>query len=652
MEVPALHPDTINEVKAKVDIYEVVSSYVVLKKQGKDFQGLCPFHQERSPSFTVSPGKQMYYCFGCQAGGNAIKFLMEINKRSFGEVVLELARQYQVSVRTLAPEKRQELQRQLTEREQLLEIMAVAVNFYQHALQQEGGKAALEYLQTKRQLSPETIQDFQLGYGPDSWDTLYKYLVVTKKFPLELVVNTGLIIARKEGGGHFDRFRDRLMIPIRDSRGRAIAFGGRSLQGKEGEPKYLNSPETPLFDKGKTLYGLDRAAATIKKEDRALVVEGYFDVIALHAAGITSAVASLGTALSEFQIKQLLRFTESKQIVFNFDGDKAGSNATNKAIATVAELAYRGQVQLKVLNLPAGKDADEFLVEHSSDAYRDLLDTAPLWLDWQLRQAITTVDLADARGYQQAVGSSVKLLQQISDNTSRTYYLKQAALLLCGEDSRQVPLLIENLQTEMRRQERYVKKSFEKSPEITFEPEPELETAPVPVLPQQRSIEQAEIVLLRLYLHYPEHRLNIIEALEQSDVIFSLPNHRFLWQKIVDACEQGIIDYLDPLLIGYLQDLHGSHKQEMGRVNHLFNLDERTAQEIQRSPLVIRAAAACLEKASWEKQRSYYLAQWQNSSLPPERQQEYYQLFYAAQQRLQEINKQRLFTMTDLLSVE
>jgi DNA primase len=644
MEVPSLHPDTINEVKAKADIYEVVSSYVVLKKQGRDFQGLCPFHQERSASFTVSPSKQMYYCFGCQAGGNAIKFLMEINKRSFGEVVLDLARQYNVSIRTLAPEKRQELQRQLTEREQLLEIMAVAVDFYQHTLQQPMGQGALAYLQDQRRLTANTIQDFQLGYAPDSWDILYKYLL-SKKFPVELLASAGLIIPRKEGGGYFDRFRDRLMIPIWDGRGRAIAFGGRSLNNQDDGPKYLNSPETPLFDKGKTLYGLNLAAPAIKKEDRALVVEGYFDVIALHAAGITSAVASLGTALSEYQIKQLLRFTESKQIIFNFDGDRAGTNATHKAIESVAELAYRGQVQLKVLNLPAGKDADEFLQEQSSTAYRDLLDAAPLWLDWQLQRAVTSVDLLDARGYQQAVAASVKLLQQISDNTTRTYYVQKAALLLCGEDVRQVPLLVENLNTEMRRSDRQVKKNF------APEPEPAAMLEPVAtVLPQQRSIEQAEIVLLRVYLHYPEHRLYVIEMLEESDVIFTLPHHRFIWQKIVDACQQGAIDYLDPKLIDYLQDLHGSYAQEMGRVNHLFHLDERTAYEIQRSPLVIRAAAACLEKASWERQRSYYLAQWQNSALPPERQQEYYQLFYEAQHKLKEIDRQRLFTISDLLA--
>jgi DNA primase len=648
MEVPSLHPDTIKEVKAKADIYEVVSSYVVLKKQGRDFQGLCPFHQERSPSFTVSPSKQMYYCFGCQAGGNAVKFLMEVNKRSFSEVILDLARQYQVSVRTLAPEKRQELQRQLTEREQLLEIVAVAANFYQHALQQSAGSAALEYLQTKRKLSLQTIRDFQLGYAPDSWDTLYQYLTGAKKFPANLVELAGLIIPRKEQDGHFDRFRHRLMLPIWDQRGQIIGFGGRSL-GDE-QPKYLNSPETPLFDKGKTLYGLDRATAGIKQIDRAVVVEGYFDVIALHAAGITEVVASLGTALSNYQIKQLLRLTPSKQIILNFDADRAGKLATEKAIEAVADLAYQGQIQLRVLNLPAGKDADEFLIENSSATYRELLDNAPLWLDWQLDRAVLGRNLKDAQGFQVAVDHIVSLLMQITNPSARTHYLEEAIKLLCDDDVRQIPLLRENLNSIIIRKEHSVRKStdFTKNTEPVVDNTADILPTNSLTLSQQRAIEPAEILLLRLYLHYPEYRLTIIEAMEESDVIFCLPHHRFIWQKIVEASQQGTIDYSDPQLIAYLQDLHGTHSREMGQVNHLFHLNEQSAQEILRSPLVIRAAAACLEKVSWERQRSDYLALWKNPATAPDRKQQYYELFYEAQRRLQEIDKQRLFSIADL----
>ncbi len=684
MEVPSLHPDTIKEVKAKADIYEVVSSYVVLKKQGKDYQGLCPFHQERSPSFTVSPSKQMYYCFGCQAGGGAVNFLMEINKQSFAEVVLDLARQYQISIKTLAPEKRQELQRQLTEREQLGEIMAVAANFYQHALSQPQGQAALTYLKDQRQISADTIKDFQLGYSPASWDTLYQYLTVTKKFSVKLVEAAGLIVPRRathapegtsgerealnERSGYYDRFRDRLMIPIWDVNGRVIAFGGRSLG--DAQPKYLNSPETPLFDKGKTLYGLNLAKDAIKKEDRAVVVEGYFDVIALHAAGITNAVASLGTALNNYQIKQLLRFTDSKQIVFNFDADKAGTLATARAIEEVANLAYQGQVQLRVLNLPAGKDADEFLKENSSDIYSERLANAPLWLDWQLEKAIVDRDLQDARFYQQAMEDSISLLLKITDTNARSFYLQKAARLLSGSDVRQIPLLVENLNTELKRKQREIKTpKFNYQPPATrsvtesdftftaedFAPPVDDEIisndtlVPARLSPQQRLVEQAEAVLLRLYLHYPEHRLTIIDTLDQADLIFNLPHHRFIWQKILEVSALGEIDYLDPNLIGHLQDLYGSYRSEMTQVSHLFNLDERTAQEIQRSTLVIRAAGACLEKAACEQQRSYYLAQWQSAEMSPERKQECYELFYEAQRKLELIEQQRLFTMTDLI---
>jgi DNA primase len=668
MEVPSLHPDTIKEVKAKADIYEVVSSYVVLKKQGKDYQGLCPFHQERSPSFTVSPSKQMYYCFGCQAGGGAVNFLMEINKQSFAEVILDLARQYQVSIKTLAPEKRQELQRQLTEREQLGEIMAVAANFYHHTLSQPQGQAALAYLKDQRQISDVTIQDFQLGYSPASWDTLCQYLTVTKKFSVKLVEAAGLIVPRKEGSGYYDRFRDRLMIPIWDINGRVIAFGGRSLG--DAQPKYLNSPETPLFDKGKILYGLNLAKDAIKKEDRAVVVEGYFDVIALHAAGIANAVASLGTALNNYQIKQLLRFTDSKQIIFNFDADRAGNLATARAIEEVANLAYQGQVQLRVLNLPAGKDADEFLKENSSDIYSERLINAPLWLDWQLEKAIVDRDLQDARFYQQAMEDSINLLLKITDTNARSFYLQKAAQLLSGQDVRQIPLLVENLNTELKRKQREIKptKSNYQPPatrsvtesdftftEENFAPPVDDETinndtlVPARLSPQQRLVEQAEAVLLRLYLHYPEHRLTIIDTLDQADLIFNLPHHRFIWQKILDVSSLGDIDYLDPNLVGHLQDLYGGHRSEMAQVSHLFNLDERTAQEIQRSTLVIRAAGACLEKAACEQQRSYYLAQWQSVEMSPERKQECYELFYEAQRKLESIEQQRLFTMTDLI---
>jgi DNA primase len=673
MNTPRLHPDTIEEVKSQIDIVDVVGEHVVLKKRGKDYQGLCPFHQEKSPSFSVSPTKQMYYCFGCQVGGNAITFLMELGKQSFTDVVLDLARKYQISVRTLEPEQRQELQRQLSQREQLYEILAIASNFYQHALHQSQGEQALKYLQIDRGLNDETIQSFQLGYAPSGWETLAKYLVESKKLPIKLVAAAGLIIPRKDGNGYYDRFRDRAIVPIRDLQGRVIGFGGRCL-GDE-QPKYLNSPETELFDKGKTLFGLDRAKDAIIKTDRAVVVEGYFDAIALHRAGINNAVASLGTALSLNQVKQLVKFSDSKQIILNFDADKAGNIAAERAIGAIADLAYQGQVQLRVLKLPAGKDADEFLKTNSPESYRTLLDNAPLWVDWQMHTAIADRDLTQAEQYQQATRQIIKLLDRIKDSTNRTHYLQKGANLLSGGDARMVPLLVENLRTGLKSIEvehKYQppsKSNYDRphhpvnnpSPLPEYDPEeyddpvsdPVTNTiAPLNIHPHQRLIEQAEALLLRIYLHYPGYRLEIIDALDSAKLELTLSHHRFIWNKIISSSQTGDIDYHDDKLISKLQDLAINHPREIAQINHLFHLDERTAQEIQRSPLVIRAAIACLEKVACEQQRKHYLDKLQHSDRDnPQQRQEYYQLFYAAQKRLTELEQQRIFTIFDLISV-
>jgi DNA primase len=670
--IPRLHPETIEEVKAKVDIIDVVGEHVVLKKRGKDYLGNCPFHQEKSPSFSVSPTKQMYYCFGCQAGGNAISFLMELGKQSFTDVVLDLARKYQVSVRTLEPEQRQELQRQLSQREQLYEIMAITANFYQHALNQAQGEQALNYLKIDRAFSDETIQNFQLGYSPAGWETLANYLITQKKFPPKAIESAGLIIPRKDGNSYYDRFRDRLMIPIRDVQGRVIGFGGRTLTDEQ--PKYLNSPETELFDKGKTLYGLDRAKDTINKTDRAVVVEGYFDVIALHAVGITSAVAALGTALSSIQVKQLVKFTESKQIILNFDADKAGNIAAERAIGEVANLAYQGQLQLRILNLPSGKDADEFLKLNSPESYIKLLDDAPLWLDWQIDRAIESRDLSQAEQYQQATKKVVELLQNITDATTRTHYLQKSAGLLSAGDARMIPLLMENLQTGIKKFQPakvpYTKQTtqdYTRSPqlesaeleyagELDDAPDEEEDLAPIGIHPSQRLVEQAEGLLLRIYLHYPIHRLTIIDELDSAQLEFTLAHHRFLWQQIIDRSsldsgQDRQIDYLDEKLIIKLQDLAIEHPGRNAQVRHLFHLDEHTAEEIQRSPLVLRAAIACLEKSTCERKCQEYLNKLKSQDAEDlANQKETLRSFMAIKQRLQELQQQRTVTIDDLIS--
>lgn len=652
MQIPRLHQDTIEQVKQRVDIVDIISEHVVLRKGGKGFMGLCPFHQEKSPSFSVSPSKQMYYCFGCNAGGDGIKFLMEIGKRSFSEVVLDLARRYQVSVQTLEPEQRQELQRQLSLREQLYEVMAIAAQFYQHALRQPQGQSALNYLQSSRRLNTETIQQFGLGYAPAGWETLYRYLLEHKRYPVQLLEQAGLIRQRQSGDGYYDYFRDRLMISIHDTQGRVIGFGGRTL-GDE-QPKYLNSPETELFSKGKTLFALDKAKSAISQQDQAVVVEGYFDAIALHAAGINNVVASLGTALSLDQVRQLLRYSESKQLVLNFDADVAGTQAAQRAIGEIAELAYRGEVQIKILNIPEGKDADEYLYTYTSEDYRELLTNAPLWIDWQIQQILVNRDLKQATQFQQVAQQLVQLLQRIDNSNTRDYYVRHCAEILSRGEDRLVAQRVGELLSQISPQRR-------QSKPIPVKVHKQTNNAKAfSVAPERNLLEQAEALLLQIYLHCPAYRQTVSNILEERDLEFSLSHHRFLWQEILTITSvNSASDKLPHLsqtatqldLISRLQVQCLPFENEMAQVAHLFYLDEKTQQELLRADYVIQAATACMERVLCEKRYRHFLQLWQQSdpTIEPERSQSYYQSFCNEKRRLEELDRQRQFSINDLV---
>lgn len=634
MDVPRLHPDTIEEVKQRVDIVDVIADYVVLKKRGKDYLGLCPFHNEKTPSFSVSPSKQMYYCFGCGEGGNAFKFLMELGKQSFSEVVFELARTYQVPIKTLEPEQKQELQRELSLREQLYEILAVSTRFYQHALSQPQGENALTYLKTQRHLKDTTIQQFELGYAPAGWETLYRYLVEQKRYPVQLIEDAGLIKPRKDGNGHYDTFRDRLMIPIHDSQGRVIAFGSRTLGNDE--PKYLNSPETSLFNKRKTLFALDKAKNAIRTQDQAIVVEGYFDAIALHSHHITCAVASLGTAFTPEHLRQLLRYTDSKQVIFNFDADNAGITATQRAIAEIEPLIYSGQVQLRILNLIEGKDADEFLnaSEKATEIYQDSLKNAPLWFDWQIQQLLKNKDLKQANYFEQVAQEMLKLLNRLEDSNKRAYYIRYCAEILALGDARLIPLQVNNLQ-------RQLKKPVSRSPNAKRR-----QPLNKVISSEKNLLEEAEALLLRIYLNYPELRLEISNSMEEKDLLFSFSHHRFLWQQMsaVQSQDESIVTNSRNLLLSRLQDHLLAFPAQLSRINHLFHLDEKTSEDIFRAEVRIKEAIAALERVSWEKYQQYCLEKWQNLNPAQDFEQfRYYsQEINRAQQHILELDQIRL----------
>ena len=516
-----LHPRTIEAVKERADIVDVVGEHVVLKKKGREFVGICPFHDDSKPSMTVSPAKQFYYCFSCGAGGNSIKFLMEFQRQSFSDVVLDLARRYQLPVETMDAPQQERLRQQLSRRESLQRALALAAGWFRAQLQAPTGQAALAYLTDQRGLSPTTLETFQLGYAPDQWDGLLKHLQQVEGLSAELLESAGLVVPRKGGTGFYDRFRHRVMVPIHDRQGRVIGFGGRSLDGSE--PKYLNSPETELFEKGKHLFGLDKASNTIRRDDRAVVVEGYFDVIALHAAGITNAVASLGTALSNQQITQLCRVSDSKRLVLNFDADGAGVRAANRAIGEVEQLAMQGQLELRVLHLPSGKDPDEFLKDHGPGEYRALLDQAPLWLDWQIDQALAERDLSRADEFQQAVTALVGLLGKLPQSAVRTHYLQRVAERLSGGQGRLALQLEEDLRQQVKGQRWHGRSSRHEQPGDT----------------SQR--ERCEADLLRLYLHAPRHRAAIRQELRQRELEdFAIPHHRLLWAALTELEETNL----------------------------------------------------------------------------------------------------------------
>lgn len=601
MTTPRLHPDTIEQVRQATDIVDVVSEHVSLRKQGRNMVGCCPFHDEKTPSFSVSPEKQFYYCFGCGAGGNAIKFLMEIGQQSFGEVVLDLAQRSQVPIQTLAKDEEKKLARKLSLREQLYEILAIASRYYEHSLRQPSGLSALRYARDQRGLSDDTIQTFQLGYAPGGWSTLHDVLVQEKGFSPDLVQQAGLILPRKSGDGFYDRFRDRLMIPIHDAQSRVVGFGSRTLTGEE--PKYLNSPETELFNKGKLLFGLDKARQTIVKADRAVVVEGYFDVIALHSVGITNAVASMGTALSLDQMRQLLRYTESKQVILNFDADAAGGKAAERAISEVEDQAYRGEVQLRVLNLPNGKDADEYLQDYTAEDYLDLLDEAPLWLDWQIHRALQDRDLQQAEQFQAATEAIAAILGKLPNATLRTHYTHRCAGLLSQGDSRLALQLEEALRQQVRGQRWHGRsQKWQRPADYTLR-------------------EAAEAQILRIYLHRPQFRQDIHNAMKQRDIEFSFSHHRFLWRQIL-AIEEDQAK-LEPVhsefdspafdLIAVVQDLCTEYSQEIQQVYHLIQLNEKTELDILRPNLSIRAAAASLERIACEKRCRHLLQMWESA---------------------------------------
>jgi DNA primase len=408
--------ETVQDVLNRIDIIDVIGDYVTLTQRGANAKGLCPFHQEKTPSFTVSPSKGLFYCFGCQASGNAVRFIMMSEHITFPEAVRMLADRYGIRI----PEERDS--KQDSELQQLQRLHQAAVAFFVQCLARDpGAQAARDYCRT-RQLSRPVVERFALGYAPNAWELLGREMQ-RQGYEQELLIRSGLVAARDNRPGVYDRFRHRLMFPIHDRQGRPIAFGGRLLEGGEAQqaPKYLNSPETPIFHKNRTLYGFHLAKQAVRQHGQVIIVEGYTDVIACHRQGVTHAVGTLGTALTESHVNMLKGL--SKDVVLVFDGDTAGGKAAERGIGLFLDAGVR----VRVVTLPEGEDPDSFLRQHSGETFLQRVAEAQSFLEFLLSRMGRFSDLRTPTGRADCVARVVPMLKKIDSEVERWGYMIQLA---------------------------------------------------------------------------------------------------------------------------------------------------------------------------------------------------------------------------------
>ena len=410
--MPYFSEEIVEEVRQRNDIVDVISQYVHLTKKGSTYFGLCPFHNEKTGSFSVSPHKQMYYCFGCGAGGNVFTFLMQYENFTFGEAREVLADRAGVTLPKYEMTAQQK--READKKQRLLEINKEAAKYFYTLLRSDRGKLAYSYF-SKRQLSDETMRKFGLGYSDQYSDDLYRYLR-KKGYDDEILKESGLVSIDERRGG-YDKFCNRAMFPIMDVHNKVIGFGGRVMG--DGEPKYLNSPETPIFDKGHNLYGLNFARSS--KKQQLLLCEGYMDVIALHQAGFDNAVASLGTALTSGHANLLKRYT--KEVYLTYDSDGAGTKAALRAIPILKEVG----LTTKVINMKPYKDPDEFIKALGAEAYQKRIDEAENSFLFEIRMMEKDFDLTDPEGKAKFYNEVAKKLCSFTEKIERDIYVEAVA---------------------------------------------------------------------------------------------------------------------------------------------------------------------------------------------------------------------------------
>lgn len=431
------------EIRNAADIVDIVSERVALKKAGKDYTGLCPFHSEKTPSFTVSQTKQIFHCFGCGAGGDIFNFLIQFEGVTFPEAVQSLARRYgiQLPKRQMTPSEKQEF----SEREQLFDINKKVLAYYrEQLLRRPAGEKARVYLE-KRGFSSEIINRFGLGYAPEGWDNLLRHLK-SRQIPVALAEKAGLVVPRSSKSGYYDRFRNRIIFPIVDVTRQIVAFGGRVLD--DAKPKYLNSPETPIYSKSRSLYGLHAAREKCRETGLVYIVEGYFDLLAMHQHGVTNAVATLGTSLTAAHVRMLRRGYASKARLV-FDSDAAGIKAAHRSIG----LFLNEAVDVEIIVLPAGEDPDSFLFARGGEAFLELADAAKDAIEFLADSAVNAHGTS-MQGKIRVVEELKQPLAEIKDPVARSVSIQHLAERLGIEEQ----ALIERVREARQAQSAAIKK--------------------------------------------------------------------------------------------------------------------------------------------------------------------------------------------------
>jgi len=476
--------DQLEEIKSKIDIVDLISQHITLKKAGRNFKALCPFHKEKTPSFVVSPERQIFKCFGCSAGGDIFKFMMLFDGLSFGEAVRELAKRAGVTLRRFRPSEDYE------EKEKLLAINHLAAEYYHFVLTKHAvGKRALTYL-LKRGIKKKTIEEFGLGYAPDSWETLLSFLMDKKKHGLDELSKAGLVIKTGRGKrGGYARFRGRVMFPLKDLQGNVVGFSGRVLEKDEEGAKYINTPETLLYHKSKLLYSIWHSKQAIREKKTAILVEGEFDVLSSWQMGIKNVVAIKGSALTQEQAKIISRFAES--LTFCLDTDKAGDEATRRGI----EVAEETGLNLNVIRLSEGKDVDE-LISRSPKKWRQAIKRPISIYDFYLKSALKRFDKTTPLGKRKISGEMVPLLAKIGNEVVRGHFVKKTAGAL-GVD--QEAVLEEIRKYEKRGEVRIKDKEEEKDKKSIWDK-----------MPRREKLEHYLLSLI-IQSDEPEHFLKLVD---------------------------------------------------------------------------------------------------------------------------------------------